>query len=221
MSRLNVPVKTPEAVVELGSRQRKLSQRHRTMLLLVDGRRSEEEVRRMASQAGSPGSCFDELVELGMISYAAAPAEPAPSQPVPLDEAVAEAPPLTAPSDPDSVLSVLPPSLSLQFESSLNDVYLNENPAGSDMAALDSLVREDGLDEAFEEARGILMRAVRAEAPVTGALTLLRLRRATSRIELEDLLEEVELRISKPFKGLWASQTMSRVRELLSTQPVS
>ncbi len=118
------------------------------------------------------------------------------------------------------MLSVLPPSLSLQFESSLNDVYLNETP-GSDMAALDSLVREDGVDEAFEEARGILMRAVRAEAPVTGELTLLRLRRATSRIELEDLLEEVELRITKPFKGLWASQTMSRVRELLSTQPVS
>ena len=220
MSRLNVPVKTPEAVAELGSRQRKLSQRHRTMLLLVDGRRSEEEVRQTALQAGSPGSCFDELVELGMISYATAPAEPAPSQPVPLDDAVAEAPPSTPPSDPDSVLSVLPPSLSLQFESSLNDVYLNETP-GSDMAALDSLVREDGVDEAFEEARGILMRAVRAEAPVTGALTLLRLRRATSRIEIEDLLEEVELRITKPFKGLWASQTMSRVRELLSTQPVS
>ena len=56
---------------------------------------------------------------------------------------------------------------------------------------------------------------------MAGSLTLLRLRRARTRPDLEDLMEEVELRITKPFKGLWASQTMSRVRELLATHSVS
>ena len=40
-----------------------------------------------------------------------------------------------------------------------------------------------------------------------------------TREDIESLLEEVESRIFKPFKGLWASPTMARVRELLSTHP--
>lgn len=215
MATINVPVKTPEAVAELSSRQRKLSQRHRTVLLLVDGRRAEDEVRQLAIAAGSPDTAFDELLDLGMISRPA-PLEPEPvkmaqrveSKPVPL-----EAEPQPA---PDSVVSVLPPSLSLQPESPL-DSTLNELPG----AAMDALETEpfDEQDEALEEARAILLRAVRAEAPVAGSLTMLRLRRARTREDLESLLEEVESRIFKPFKGLWASQTMARVRDLLSTHP--
>ena len=77
MAATDVPVKTPEAMAELGSRQRRLSQRHRTVLLLVDGRRSEAQVREMALQAGAAETCFDELVGLGMIDYVEAPALPA------------------------------------------------------------------------------------------------------------------------------------------------
>ena len=217
MATTNVPFKTPEAVAELSSRQRKLSQRHRTVLLLVDGRRAEDEVRELARAAGSPETCFDELLDLGMISRPA-PLEPEPrkaramveSRPVPLDVE------LTIPLAPDSVQSVLPASLSLQPESHL-DSSVNEL-AG---AAMDALESEpfDVQDEALEEARAILLRAVRAEAPVAGSLTMLRLRRARTREDIESLLEEVESRIFKPFKGLWASQTMARVRELLSTHP--
>jgi hypothetical protein len=211
----NVPVKTQEAVAELASRQRKLSQRHRTVLLFVDGRRDEAKVREMALQAGAPDTCFDELVAQGMIDFVlTTPPKGAP--------AVASAAPAQAPLDvlasPDSVVSsMLPPSLTLQ--PSLNDSILNEPPS-TDMGALDSQIVE-GQDEVLEEARMILIRAVRAESPVAGALTLLRLRRARSREELESMLDEVELRITKPFKGLWATQTMSRVRELLSTQAVA
>lgn len=219
MAATDVPLKTPEAIAELGSRQRRLSQRHRTVLLLVDGRRNEAQVREMALQAGAAETCFDELVGLGMIDYAEAPvlaeAPSAPtSRPVPLDAI----PPIST-LGPDSVASLLPPSLSLHPESSLNDSVLNEPPP-SDMGELD-LFTAAGQDQAFEEARDLLVRAVRAEAPVAGSLTLLRLRRARTRADLEDLLEEVELRITKPFKGLWASQTMSRVRELLATHSVS
>ncbi len=206
-----IPVKTPEAVAELSSRQRKLSQRHRTVLLLVDGRRHEDEIRQLAVQAGSPESCFDELLHLGMISLPASTAR------------VIEQEPEIAPvrielplASPDSVLSVLPASLTLQPESHLPDSILNEMTA-ADLAM--DLIPFEVQDTALEEARAILLRAVRAEAPVAGSLTMMRLRRARSREDIESLLEEVESRIFKPFKGLWASQTMARVRELLATHP--
>jgi len=217
----SVPVKTPEAVAELASRQRKLSQRHRTVLLLVDGKRGEVQVRQMAMQAGAAENCFDELVELGMIDLTQE-VDASVSAPMPLVEMPPAPRPVLIdlpPAGPDSVVSLLPASLTLQPESTLIDSVLNEPPP-SDMGELDSLIRE-GQDASFEEARDLMVRAVRAEAPMAGSLTLLRLRRARSRADLELLLEEVELRITKPFKGLWASQTMSRVRELLSTQTVT
>lgn len=219
MATINVPVKTPEAVAELSSRQRKLSQRHRTVLLLVDGRRAEEEVRQMARAAGSPESCFDELLDLGMISRPA-PLEPEPPPPPKMPRVDSRPAPLKAmsqePLAPDSVVSALPASLSLQPES-----HLDSSVSELAGAAMDALESEpfDVQDEALEEARAILLRAVRAEAPVAGSLTMLRLRRARTREDIESLLEEVESRIFKPFKGLWASQTMARVRELLSTHP--
>jgi hypothetical protein len=71
------------------------------------------------------------------------------------------------------------------------------------------------VDAPLEEARDILLRAVRNEAPVAGSLTLLRLRRARSRAELELLLDEVETRIRKPHRMLATTQTMRRVRQLL------
>lgn len=228
-----VPIKTSEAVQELQSRQRKLSQRHRTVLLLVDGRRPEDEVRQLAAAAGSPDTCYDELVDLGMISRPApldsAPMpleavdvevdlpEPAVTAPVPLQAPEAEALPVA-----DSVISsFLPAAASLQPESRL-DSSLQElsGVSGAAMDAVEAERQSGGVqDEALEKARDILLRAVKAEAPVAGSLTMLRLRRARTREDLEALLEEVEARIFKPFKGLWASQTMARVRELLATQP--
>lgn len=224
MASQTIPQKTPEAVAELASRQRKLSQRHRTVLLLVDGKRSEAHVRQMALQAGAAGTCFDELVDLGMIAMPEPVLEAPVSAPMPLDDVPAPAPVMLVdvpPAGPDSVhSSLLPASLTLQPESTLNDSVMLNEPPPSDLGDLDSLIREGG-DAQLEEARDLMIRAVRAEAPVAGSLTLLRLRRARSRADLEGLLDEVELRITKPFKGLWASQTMSRVRELLSSQSVT
>jgi hypothetical protein len=218
---INVPIKTPEAVAELSSRQRRLSQRHRTVLLLVDGRRAEDEVRQLAIAAGSPDTAFDELMDLGMISRPV-PLEPEPSAKAP--SALIESQPMSlqteepeSPSAPDSVVSLLPASLSLQPESHLDSIS-NELPHAVPSDAIE-FEPFDMQDQALEEARAILLRAVRAEAPVAGSLTLLRLRRARTREDIESLLEEVESRIFKPFKGLWASQTMARVRELLSSHP--
>ena len=210
----SVPVKTPEGQAELSHRTLRLSQRHRTALLLVDGRRSLVEVQVLAQQAGVSQSCVDELMRLGLIVMSQ------PTVALPRPTAVAPARPLEV----DLVLDVsavvveaaddseLPASRTLQPESVFTDSKQGE------FAAVDSrLTRRasTGPDEALEEARDILLRAVRAEAPVTGSLTLLRLRRAASRADLEDLLDEVEARISKPQRSLAAGQTLRRVRQLL------
>lgn len=75
-------------------------------------------------------------------------------------------------------------------------------------------------DVPLAEARALLMRAVRSAAPLAGTLTLLRLKRATTRAELEGLLDEVEQRLRKPHRSVIAAQTLRHVRHLL-TLPAS
>ena len=75
-----VPFKTAQGQAELSNRQRRLSQRHRTLLYLVDGRRNADDVRRMSAQAGVHDACFEELLAMGMIELRAAlPTSPAAS----------------------------------------------------------------------------------------------------------------------------------------------
>lgn len=63
-----IPVKTPTGRAELHNRERGLSQRHRTVLLLVDGQRTQEQVCALALQAGAAESCFGELLDMGFIA---------------------------------------------------------------------------------------------------------------------------------------------------------
>jgi hypothetical protein len=82
----------------------------------------------------------------------------------------------------------------------------------------DSMVHiEDG---PLAEARELLIRAVRSEAPLAGTFTLRRLKRASTRAELEALLDEVEQRLRKPHRRVIAAQTLRHVRHLL-TLPAS
>jgi hypothetical protein len=218
-----IPIKTPDGQAELNNRQRQLSQRHRTVLFLVDGRRTEAQVRAMAQQAGATESCFGELVDLGLIALPQpGPADPStlptvpitpppPGEDTPLhvDIPIDDVPP---PPDEDAPESLLPAARSLHPESVLTDSVLGES-ALRDFDALEA-ARTD--DISFEEARAILLRAVRAEAPVTGSLTMLRLRRARTRAELAELIDEVEARIIKPYRSLAAQQTLRRARHLLT-----
>lgn len=210
-----VPIKTPEGLAELKTRQRRVSQRHRTVLFLVDGKRSAVEVRSLALLAGVPASCFDDLLALGLIML------PEPTFSLIVEDPSREPETLHVDLDlpgPDGVSasadSVLPPSRTLGPESVSADSLLGE-PHGPDPWPASQAGGDDGVDLAFTEARMILMRAVRAQAPVTGSLTLLRLRRARTRGELSALLDEVEARIFKPHHSLAAAQTLRRVRHLL------
>jgi len=170
---------------ELTTRRHRLSQRHRTVLFLVDGRRSEEHVRALAAQAGAGVQCLDDLVLLGLVVR-----------------------PGDARQDAGcgNESSLLPSSQSLQGESTWS-------VAEDDKAA--------PTDRPLAEARELLLRSVRQEAPVAGALTLMKLRRATSREDLEALLDEVEQRLRKPHRQIIAAQTLRHVRHLLGLPTAS
>lgn len=110
-----LPVKTERGVEEIRRRSRTLSQRQRTVLLLIDGRRSVSEIRHVAAQVGASDTCFDELLDLGLVSLPEP--EPAPvAEPLPAAaEAVAapeplpqtEPPPMAEPL-PEPVLAAEP-----------------------------------------------------------------------------------------------------------------
>jgi len=190
-----VPAKTAAGQAELDRRQRALTQRHRTVLFLVDGRRSSEEVKDLAERAGAPPSCFDDLVSLGLIALTEAPKRASRS---------------TASPDSRGDSSFLPSARSLLPESTLSGSLYDT------LSSPDSLLREDGeVDATLEEARRILLRAVRHGAPVSGSLTMIKLKRARSRGDLLALLPEVESRISRPLHRLTAAQTLRHVRGLL------
>lgn len=63
----SVPTKTPRGHEELRIRTQRLGQRHRTVLFLVDGRRTLAEVLGLAHQAGAETGHFEELVRLGLV----------------------------------------------------------------------------------------------------------------------------------------------------------
>jgi hypothetical protein len=195
-----VPIKTPEGQAELKTRVRRVSQRHRTVLFLVDGRRAEEQVRQLALAAGAPESCFDELLELGMI---------APSQAGELGPAEVDTDHVDLPLDGSAGDEELPmPAMrTLQPDSVLGEVG---NGPGF-------VVPGDEVPDAVDKDGGPIDGAL--EAPMVGTLTLLRLRGAHSRAELEALLPEVEFRISEPHRTLLAAQTMQHARHLLSLRP--
>jgi hypothetical protein len=183
------PQRTASGHAELATRGKRLSQRHRTVLLLVDGRRSENDIRNLAAQAGAGAQCLDDLLTLGLVTWAHG------------DRADVT---VTVAASGES--SLLPSSQSLQGESTWAAVEDDSMSAA---------------DRPLAEARELLMRAVRQEAPVSGALTLMKLKRASNRETLEALLDEVELRLRKPRRQIIAAQTMRHVRHLLSLPTAS
>lgn len=239
-----IPVKTAEGQNELTSRQRRLNQRQRTVLLLVDGRRNEAEVRSMALKAGATESCFGELLEMGLIAVPTAPpAEPNPPDylatvPIPRPEPLPDGgvhvdiplhevePPRPADKKASAALgrsggqddaeSILPAARTLHPESVLDDSILGSQRDGD--LGFDDLEAARSGDSSLEEARDILLRAMKAEAPLTGSLTIMRLRRARTRNELVELIDEVESRILKPNRSLAAQQVLRRVRYLLDNR---
>jgi hypothetical protein len=213
-----VPIRTPAGQAELSTRERRLSQRHRTLLHLIDGRRGEAEIRRMGMQAGVPDSCFGELLAMHLIDVRR-PAAAKAVAPTPVVRREVSHQHVALPIGTDwregvvsdselPALRTVPPSSGFRDSGS-------GSPAPSSWFMTDP-IDDRGGDDALERAREILLRTVRAEAPVAGSLTSLRLRRARSRDELHALIPEVEARVGKPPRTLSATLAIQQVRTLLA-----
>ncbi|HWH83801.1 MAG TPA: hypothetical protein VNU71_16335 [Burkholderiaceae bacterium] len=210
-----IPIKTAQGQAELAGRERRVGQRHRTVLFLVDGRRPTDEVLALAAQAGVPEACFDELVRLGLIALTEAASEAPASAQWP-DTPLLD-PALTMADDVSTIAadsSLLPPARTM-YPSVANDSALGPATTPSGFRP-SGPAGDDAHDPIADQVRAILIRAVRAEAPLAGSLTLLKLRRARNRADLFKLLDEVEARIMKPHRSLAAGQMMRRVRHLLA-----
>lgn len=204
----------------MSTRSRRLSQRHRTVLFLVDGRRNLAEVQRMAVLAGASELLLGELVDLGLVALFEAPLGGVASFAGPQDLGP-DSPQVLQPDIPldDSLLPPLAP-LSVHSVQSTNEPPANLpvlraaiEPDEDAMGPSPEPVFES--DDPLAQARDMLVRAIKEEAPLTGSITLMRLKRAKSIDELNALLDEVEQRISKPNRTLVAQQLMSNVRQLL------
>ncbi|HEY0821002.1 MAG TPA: hypothetical protein VGD46_19605, partial [Rhizobacter sp.] len=87
------PVKTALGHEELRHRTRGLGQRYRTVLFLVDGRRSLGDVLAMALKAGAQTTHFQELVQMGLVEV---PTEMAAAEPVETEPGALDVPRLTS-----------------------------------------------------------------------------------------------------------------------------
>lgn len=240
MVTLGPPQKTPEGIAELSARSRGLTQRHRTLLLLIDGQRSLDQVLHLAHQAGVPRAYMDELVALGLVvtpgmagslgGALTAPPAPVAATPSPMASAVERpAPPVPGVIDIEldsDVVAPAPvggPGARPDAADSLPAADLEDDPdpwddnesfgralSASELSALDSS------DQSLAEARHVLLQALRQEAPVSGAVTMLRVRRARNREALVALLPEVEQKIGSQRHLSDAARILRRVHELLA-----
>lgn len=215
---MGIPCKTAAGHAELAVRQRGLSQRHRTLLFIVDGKRTLEEVIELGARAGVPRAYIDELMALGLVVMAA-PASGA---------AVAAATAREAEASAWSNEPTVPAPLSRQPEAATLGALAawrqgaHPQDAG-DTVAFDEAVTNtqlaaaDAMDDAVAEARTLMMQALRAHAPVSGAVTMLRLRRARQRPALIGLLDEVQARLERHRDEVELQQLMQRVARLLAS----
>jgi hypothetical protein len=249
------PSKTVLGQKEMRHRSRALGQRLRTVLLLVDGRRSHAELRELALRVGASEHCLDELHALGLISLPTPEPVPQPMPEAPAAEqaVLAEAPPQGTPEG----ASEAPPWMATNpapdeavrgpqggrltaalyreyFLPSQNDRPGDSGPPTTRSSLVDSVMStlypmiesafgglghgEDDVppqDPQLEEVRRLLLREVRSRAPITGAVTVVKLRRAGTREEMLALLDEVATHISQPMRQLSAQQILSNARTAL------
>ena len=186
---MGIPCKTAAGHAELASQVCRLSRRHRVLLLLVDGERSLDDVVSLGRQAGVPRSYIDELFALGLIVIGP-----------PMGQAISE-------------FAAFGPDLDATQPDVVGDTIGLGGPMGNtELAQLDSQ------DTSLAHARGAVLQVLRANAPVFGMVTMIRVRRVRSRAELQALLPEVQARLSRSRPPVEARQLMLRVESLLAVR---
>ena len=100
-------VKTPLGLEEVRSRALKLSQRLRTMLIMVDGTRTVAQLRQAQLTLGAPADFLENLQALGLVVSDMAPANAASAAAASAQRAMSAAPPPHAAVDVELSLSAL------------------------------------------------------------------------------------------------------------------
>ena len=111
--------KSPQGVQTIASRERRMAPRLRSLLILVDGKRTYAELARLGAALGEPDALLGQLVDAGLVEAVEPPAAPPPA------EAPTEAaPPL--PVAPDA--SAPPPADALALREAEPEEALESEP---------------------------------------------------------------------------------------------
>lgn len=206
MTMPTAPNRTSAGEDELRHRTRKLGQRYRTVLLLIDGRRPLDELLSLAQQAGAAVSHFEELVQLGLVELPAdatapvdAPATDAPAEAAAMPDADAQATTLADPLE-EAVPAPLPTAAP-----QLPPVRAETVPA----------VEETPEERLLQQVRDLLIDTLRIDSPLFGARTFFRVRSALSTSELIDLAWEIEDHLTHARHSRDELISLQRARELL------
>jgi hypothetical protein len=232
MSTPVVPSKTALGQDELRHRTHRLSQRHRTVLLLVDGRRSLGEVLDLANQAGAAISHFEELVRLGLVDVpveASPPAEPPPEPAASPDEPQLTSVELLVPAAPpeaptDEIASTEPPEEAPIAAADVTPPAPPEPPrAAEPPPRIEAVAPPLLLDEVpavdeepvVERVRQHLLELLRLDGPMFGSRLVGRVRGAQSTAELIDLVWEIERQLGMTKRSRQGQLCLERARDLL------
>jgi hypothetical protein len=201
-----VPTRTAAGEDELRHRTRKLGQRYRTVLLLVDGRRPLEELLSLAQQAGAAIGHYEELVQLGLVEApvpAADAQEAVPSAPPPEEEL----PPAETTAAPVATAQPEVPEPSPAASEPVTAVVVQPEA----VPAADETPEE----RLLQQVRDLLIDTLRIDSPLFGARTFFRVRSAQSSDELIDLVWEIEEHLTHARHSRDELLNLQRARELL------
>ena len=186
---MGIPCKTAAGHAELASQDCRLSRRHRVLLLLVDGVRSLDEVMQLGRQVGVPRSYIDELFALGLIVIG---------------------PPV---AQPISEFAAFGCDQSPTQPGAMGDTIGLGGAMGNT-----ELARLDAQDMDLAQARVAVLQVLRANAPVFGMVTMIRVRRVRSRAELQALLPDVQALLCRSRLPVYARQLPQRVESRLAVR---
>ena len=206
------PAKTQLGVDELRTRTHGLNQRHRTMLLLVDGLRPLSEVLALGLQAGARTTHFADLVHLGMVDVALDPAASAAASPS-VEAGDSGGNTLSGVLAVDLEAPARVPKFTTE-DSSRMPLQPAEGGASVAYAQRRALAKSEQ-EDLHQEVRELLTDTLRIDAPLFAAVTLVRVRRAQTTRELINLVWEIERHLVASKKSQTEMQTLYRARELL------
>ena len=233
---MTIPTKTALGNEEIKSRTQRLGQRHRTILLLVDGRRSLAEVLSLAHQAGAATSHFEELVRLGLVELPPEPVAPAPEAAMPEET---EAPELTSvqldvPVQAIEQIAIAgeaerrpEPELAPQAEHAQpppEPIPLPEpHPVPGPPVVVSApvppreipVLAEEAVVDPLQSVRDLLVDALRFDAPLFSARMFMRVRNARTNAELINLVWEIQERLQRARHAQRELRSLQRARELL------